>query len=370
MYTKSDFNKSKVRLTNIDSVEVSNGNIMIQTIGEMGNLDMPVKRFVHSFMLLKSGEGGYYCSGDVFRYLKDSGETEEAAVTQGTEPQAEMTAAEQKVAAVEANPENQKEKEKAAEQKVNGVEKPKEEAKPVVEKEEQQKKAKSEKEVPKKKQPQVEKREQHEQQGEKKEQQQKAAPTPALQQQQQQQQQTKQVQAQVQVQQEPPQPKGPKTWASLAATNSAKWGANRSTVEVAVGSVPGKAVASTVDEQGSIAAAKKKKKVPQQAQGHPVYVKAIPYKMDYEYIKKAFEDKFRAIVNGIEFLGSGNAVIYFEDVAARNKALELKELHVEWDNDSTHKLIILERRGPGNAGPVHGASHNAGANSNNRRRKA
>lgn len=71
-----DFHDTKVRVTNVDS-QGSDANIVIQVIGEISNKGQPHKRFVQTFVLAEQ-TNGYFVLNDIFRYLADEAEDEEA----------------------------------------------------------------------------------------------------------------------------------------------------------------------------------------------------------------------------------------------------------------------------------------------------
>ncbi|KAF2273682.1 uncharacterized protein EI97DRAFT_149472 [Westerdykella ornata] len=71
-----DFHDTKVRVTNVDS-QGSDDNIVIQVIGQISNKGEPHKRFVQTFVLAAQTHG-YFLLNDIFRYLADETEEEEA----------------------------------------------------------------------------------------------------------------------------------------------------------------------------------------------------------------------------------------------------------------------------------------------------
>ncbi|KAE9989926.1 hypothetical protein EG327_002113 [Venturia inaequalis] len=78
-----DFQDCKVRVTNVDS-QASDENIVIQVIGEMSNKSQPHRKFVQTFVL--AGQtNGYFVLNDIFRYIRDDDEEEEA-VPEVSEP--------------------------------------------------------------------------------------------------------------------------------------------------------------------------------------------------------------------------------------------------------------------------------------------
>lgn len=81
-----DFQDCKVRVTNVDS-QASDENIVIQVIGEMSNKSQPHRKFVQTF-ILAGQTNGYFVLNDIFRYIRDDDEEEEA-VLEVSEPEPE-----------------------------------------------------------------------------------------------------------------------------------------------------------------------------------------------------------------------------------------------------------------------------------------
>ncbi|KAF9363635.1 hypothetical protein BGX34_003677 [Mortierella sp. NVP85] len=67
----------RVLVRSVDSHKSLNGGIMIQVLGEMSNQGGPSQRFVQTFFLAEQ-PNGYYVLNDIFRYLKDYNDEVEA----------------------------------------------------------------------------------------------------------------------------------------------------------------------------------------------------------------------------------------------------------------------------------------------------
>ena len=83
-----DIQDCKVRVTNVDSQE-SNGNIVVQVIGEMSLKSAPHRKFTQTFILAPQFNG-YFVLNDIFRYLIEEEEEEyppEPAAEPGLTPQ-------------------------------------------------------------------------------------------------------------------------------------------------------------------------------------------------------------------------------------------------------------------------------------------
>ncbi|KAK8932840.1 hypothetical protein H634G_07147 [Metarhizium anisopliae BRIP 53293] len=72
-----DFQDCKVCVTNVDS-QASFDNIVIQVIGETSNKNGEPKKFVQTFVLAQQ-PSGYFVLNDIWRYIIDGDEDEEAA---------------------------------------------------------------------------------------------------------------------------------------------------------------------------------------------------------------------------------------------------------------------------------------------------
>jgi len=79
-----DFQDCKVRVSNVDS-QGSFDNIVIQVIGETSNKSAELKKFVQTFVLAEQPTG-YFVLNDIFRYIKEEGEEEQAPEEPWTGP--------------------------------------------------------------------------------------------------------------------------------------------------------------------------------------------------------------------------------------------------------------------------------------------
>jgi len=77
-------------VTNVDS-QVAGDNIVIQAIGAMSNRSEPHRKFVQTFNLAPQNNG-YYVLNDIFRYLLDEEEEEEAGSGDASQEMTQMTA--------------------------------------------------------------------------------------------------------------------------------------------------------------------------------------------------------------------------------------------------------------------------------------
>ncbi|OOQ83885.1 NTF2 and RRM domain protein [Penicillium brasilianum] len=90
-----DFQDCKVRVLNVDS-QASFDNILVSVIGEISNKSEPSRKFVQTFVLAEQ-PNGYYVLNDIFRYLVEEVEEDEAVTEEPTPsvseaPQATETA--------------------------------------------------------------------------------------------------------------------------------------------------------------------------------------------------------------------------------------------------------------------------------------
>ncbi|EPS34186.1 hypothetical protein PDE_09150 [Penicillium oxalicum 114-2] len=92
-----DFQDCKVRVLNVDS-QASFENILVSVIGEISNKSEPSRKFVQTFVLAEQ-PNGYYVLNDIFRYLVEENEEDEAVSEAETPAVTEAPAA-----AVEAAP--------------------------------------------------------------------------------------------------------------------------------------------------------------------------------------------------------------------------------------------------------------------------
>lgn len=89
--TAIGFQDCKVFIHSVDAQSSANGGIIIQVIGEMSNHGDPWRKFVQTFFLAEQ-PNGYFVLNDIFRFLKedtvedDVSETEPASVIPAPEP--------------------------------------------------------------------------------------------------------------------------------------------------------------------------------------------------------------------------------------------------------------------------------------------
>jgi hypothetical protein len=72
-----DFKDCKVRVSNVDSQASQGNGIVIQVLGEMSNNGLPNRKFAQTFFLAEQ-PNGFYVLNDIFRYLKDDDDIEDA----------------------------------------------------------------------------------------------------------------------------------------------------------------------------------------------------------------------------------------------------------------------------------------------------
>lgn len=84
--TSLGFDDCKVYIHSVDAQSSANGGIIIQVIGEMSNHGDPWRKFVQTFFLAEQ-PNGYFVLNDIFRFLK-----EEAVEDDASEPEASSTA--------------------------------------------------------------------------------------------------------------------------------------------------------------------------------------------------------------------------------------------------------------------------------------
>ncbi|KAK8869873.1 hypothetical protein IAR55_000441 [Kwoniella newhampshirensis] len=89
------YNQCKVYIHSIDSQSSSNGGIIILVIGEMSNSNGPWRKFTQTFFLAEQ-PNGYFVLNDIFRYLKEDVDEDEEVEEepQQAEEQAQPQAAE------------------------------------------------------------------------------------------------------------------------------------------------------------------------------------------------------------------------------------------------------------------------------------
>ncbi|KAG1753538.1 uncharacterized protein EDB91DRAFT_1098529 [Suillus paluster] len=84
--TSLGFDDCKVYIHSVDAQSSANGGIIIQVIGEMSNHGDPWRKFVQTFFLAEQ-PNGYFVLNDIFRFLK-----EETVEDDASEPEASSTA--------------------------------------------------------------------------------------------------------------------------------------------------------------------------------------------------------------------------------------------------------------------------------------
>lgn len=76
--------RCKVFVSNVDVQESLDGGILIQSLGEISNMDEPSRKFVQTFFLAEQDKGEYFVLNDIFRYIREdfeeSSDTESAVV--------------------------------------------------------------------------------------------------------------------------------------------------------------------------------------------------------------------------------------------------------------------------------------------------
>ncbi|KAI9142933.1 hypothetical protein BKA69DRAFT_1014397, partial [Paraphysoderma sedebokerense] len=72
-----NYNDCRVVISNVDSQASQNGGIVVQVIGELSNHGSPSRKFIQMFFLAEQPEG-YYVLNDIFRFLKEDIDMEQA----------------------------------------------------------------------------------------------------------------------------------------------------------------------------------------------------------------------------------------------------------------------------------------------------
>ncbi|GAA6021089.1 hypothetical protein JCM10207_003359 [Rhodosporidiobolus poonsookiae] len=81
------FDDCKVYISNVDSQSSAAGGIIVQVIGEMSNANGPWRKFAQTFFLAEQ-ENGYFVLNDICRYIKEEGdETDTAAAAPSADHQ-------------------------------------------------------------------------------------------------------------------------------------------------------------------------------------------------------------------------------------------------------------------------------------------
>lgn len=81
--TSIGFQDCKVYIHSVDAQSSANGGIIIQVIGEMSNHGDPWKKFVQTFFLAEQ-PNGYFVLNDIFRFLKEETTEDDASETDAT----------------------------------------------------------------------------------------------------------------------------------------------------------------------------------------------------------------------------------------------------------------------------------------------
>ncbi|OMJ19376.1 putative G3BP-like protein [Smittium culicis] len=328
LFISSGFDRCKVRLSNIESIDLVDGLILVQSIGEMANEGQSYKRFVQTFLLERS-ENRYYCKNDILRFLKDY--NEKGSTT-----------------SVEAWKENESESSTASAPKVYDMPTPSnaiEAAASTLPKQTAQSQAPPN-EAPLYKMPEPT---QSPLDSGASTSQEKATPAP-----------TPATDAKTAVSQKeeapkaeqsaPAPPKAPSSWANLAAANSNKWGSAASKVEgtAVPAASPAHQSSSSNSNQGAAnrGGPSSERGKPRKKELYPIYVKNIPVKADTNSLTKAFA-KF-GTVNSIDILQAGNAVIDFASLDAQKSALTSRTMNLDLGGSFQPVVVTIEeRRGPG-----------------------
>ncbi|OLY83951.1 putative G3BP-like protein [Smittium mucronatum] len=337
LFSSSSFNNCKVRLSNIESIDLADNLILVQSIGEMANEGQKYRRFVQTFLLERNGNT-YYCKNDILRYLKDYNgkdattsveawkENENDATETKTYEMPTPTHSEQPTVEAGASKTNQDIKPSAGTQYKSAdepssykmpepIHNPQESVTPAAAEEPAPSFTTSNITMPEA--PAA-----------------KEAPKPT------------QPAGEPQVHQKPA-ASGIKSWAGLAATNQGAWGN-------AVSSIPGLAVAASPAPQQSSthvtsqssgnknAPPVDRNRPPRRRENFPIYIKNIPAKADVPLLKKAFE-KFGG-VSHVEILNSGNAVIDFIAADSQKNALSSRTMNLDLGGSIPPTQITIEER--------------------------
>ena len=78
------FQDCKVFIHSVDAQASANNGIVIQAIGEISNKNEPWRKFTQTFFLAEQ-PNGYFVLNDIFRYLKEDTDDEEATEEEETE---------------------------------------------------------------------------------------------------------------------------------------------------------------------------------------------------------------------------------------------------------------------------------------------
>ncbi|PVV01901.1 hypothetical protein BB560_003662 [Smittium megazygosporum] len=375
LFSSFGFKNCKVRISNVDSVGLDANTILVQALGEIANDGENIKKFVQTFVLVKS-QNAYFCKSDIMRYLKDGNEqssiTDVDAWEEADSSSIEKAAAEQATPTEQPKPADKHASESAPVQTpqvafpiAHPAPPPQKaifptpsvsqdakvasqasapasatipvpvhvtlpESKPPVsepsssssESQPQPKNAPKPHPVPAPSaaQPAPEKKPASAEQS--------SAPQP--------------------VPETSAQPTAIKSWANLAANNPSKWGSAVANVEGTVSVAQQNQASQPGSGQNGFhrgSGPSDKPKHHKKRENFPVYVKSIPAKADAAILKKAFS-KFGPVASA-EFQNTGNAVVDFITAESQKSALNEKTLVITLPNNTaTFTLSIEERRAP------------------------
>ncbi|PVU92452.1 hypothetical protein BB561_003817 [Smittium simulii] len=358
-FTSYGFKDCKVRLSNVDSIELDNGAILVQALGELANDGKDIKRFVQTFYLAQS-QNVYYCKNDVLRFLREGYDDSSATSVDSwkeAEPATANPSSDDKATKEKTEPHTDKNITPVSEpvqktapasiinkdQSTPQTESPSSQNAPSV--------PQSKPKAPVSKQPTNTASSQ-----------QKPAP---------QAQESSKPQPSEEAQPSAPknnQPSTPQSWANLAAVNHDKWGSAVSKVEGTVAAAQPAPYSQSANSNQSggqrNANSSDKGKNSKKKENFPVYVKQVPTKVDVAALRSAFL-KFGPIAS-VDILGMGNAVVDFLSQDTQKKALSERKLVLYPGSANTANVIIEERRNP-----VHrrddyknGRASNSGRNNN------
>ncbi|KAG6332109.1 hypothetical protein ID866_6977 [Astraeus odoratus] len=94
--TSIGFDDCKVFIHSVDAQSSANGGIIIQVIGEMSNHGDPWKKFVQTFFLAEQ-PNGYFVLNDIFRFLKEESTEDDLSDADSTAPAEQPSTPEQVV---------------------------------------------------------------------------------------------------------------------------------------------------------------------------------------------------------------------------------------------------------------------------------
>ncbi|PVU85415.1 hypothetical protein BB559_003548 [Furculomyces boomerangus] len=333
LFARMEFNNCKVKLTNVDSIGVAPGMILIQATGEMANEGKDAMRFVQTF-LLDEYHNSYYCKNDILRFFVEGPqETTATHVESWKEAETESPIKPvENTQTVNNQPQQDLPPKQPVEVPETKVETPQQQPTPKAEA------------APVVTQPVPPVQKQQPQNNIKKQQ-----PPPSKPAQQPQQEKVPVSETNGQSKAEPTEPEKPKSWANLAAKDHTMWGKAvarvEGTVAVSQSVTPQAPSAPTQSSAQRSAPSSEKPKGGRKREQFPIYVKSIPSKVDNNALSKAFA-KF-GTVSSVELLNAGNAVIDFASAESQKKALTDRQLIITLPNSAqSFTLTIEERRSP------------------------